>query len=52
MDEYNLRLMHLIDEKFSKPPFYGSRRMREVLKRGGYKVSKKRVQYLLKLMGG
>ena len=23
VDEYNLKLMHLIDEKFSRTPFYG-----------------------------
>jgi len=26
------RLMHLLDEEYTKTPFYGSRRMREVLK--------------------
>ncbi|MCD6318018.1 transposase, partial [Candidatus Aerophobetes bacterium] len=51
VDEYNLKLMHLIDEKFSKTPFYGSRRMKEALKRQGYKVNRKRVQHLLRLMG-
>ena len=49
--EYNLKVMHLIDEKFSKTPFYGSRRMKEALKRQGYKVNRKRVQHLLRLMG-
>jgi len=43
--------MRLIDEKFSKTPFYGSRRMKEALKRQGYKVNRKRVQHLLRLMG-
>jgi len=30
---YNLKLMHLIDEQYTKTPFYGSRRMRETLKK-------------------
>ena len=44
VDEYNLKLVHLIDEKFS-------RRMREMLKREGYRVNRKRVQRLMRLMG-
>jgi len=51
VDEYNLKLMHLIDEKFSRTPFYGSRRMREMLRRKGYRVTRKRVQRLMHLMG-
>ena len=51
VDEYNLKLMHLIDEKFSKTPFYGSRRMKEALKRQGYKVNRKRVQRLKGVWG-
>ena len=43
--------MHLTDEQYTKTPFYGSRRMREVLRRKGYKVNRKRVQHLMKLMG-
>ena len=42
IDSYNLKLMHLIDEEYTKTPFYGSRRMREALKRKGYKVNRKR----------
>ena len=51
VDPYNLRLMHLIDEQYTKTPFYGSRRMREALRRKGYKVNRKRVQRLMRLMG-
>ena len=43
--------MHLIDEEYTKTPFYGSRKMREALERKGYKVNRKRVQRLMKLMG-
>ena len=48
---YNLELMHLIDEQYTKTPFYGSRRMRQALKRKGYQVNRKRIQRLMRLMG-
>ncbi|KKK50633.1 hypothetical protein LCGC14_3123040, partial [marine sediment metagenome] len=51
MNPYNLELMHLIDEVYTKTPFYGSRRIREILKRRGYFVNRKRVQRLMRLMG-
>jgi len=51
IDPYNLELMHLIDEQYTKTPFYGSRRMREALKRKGYFVNRKRIQRLMRLMG-
>ena len=51
VDSYNLKLMHLIDEQYTKTPFYGSRRMREALRRKGYKVNRKRVQRLMRLIG-
>ena len=44
---YSLKLMHLIDEQYTKTPFYGSRRMREALKRKGYRVNRKRMQRLM-----
>lgn len=51
VNPYNLKLMHFIDEQYTKTPFYGSRRMREVLRRKGHKVNRKRVQRLMRLMG-
>ncbi|RLC34185.1 MAG: IS3 family transposase, partial [Candidatus Nealsonbacteria bacterium] len=51
VDPYNLELMHLIDEQYTKTPFYGSRRMREVLRRNGYMVNRKRIQRLMRIMG-
>ena len=51
VDPYSLELMHLIDEEYTKTPFYGSRRMREALKRKGYIVNRKRIQRLMRLMG-
>jgi len=51
LDPYNLELMHLIDEQYTKTPFYGSRRMRETLRRKSYPVNRKRVQRLMRIMG-
>lgn len=49
--EENLELMRLIDEEYTRHPFYGSRKMRDYLRRLGYKVNRKRVQRLMRLMG-
>ena len=43
--------MHLIDEKYTRTPFYGSRKMTAALRRDGYRVNRKRVQRLMRLMG-
>ena len=51
VDPYSLELMHLIDDEYTKTPFYGSRRMRETLRRKGYFVNRKRIQRLMRLMG-
>lgn len=34
-DAYNQLLMRLIDEEYTRHPFYGIRRITQVLKRGG-----------------
>lgn len=47
----NLMLMRLIDEEYTRHPFYGSRNMRTYLQRQGYDVNRKRVQRLMRLMG-
>jgi len=47
----DLKLMHLIDEQYLKTPSWGSRSMRNYLRRKGYKVNRKRVQRLMRLMG-
>ena len=47
----NLLLMRLIDEQFTRTPFYGSRRMMAWLRRMGHAVNRKRVQRLMGLMG-
>jgi len=43
--------MRLIDEQYLKNPSWGSRSMRNHLRRRGYKVNRKRVQRLMRLMG-
>jgi len=35
----NLELMRLIDEEYTRHPFYGSRKMRDWLQRQGYVVT-------------
>lgn len=47
----DLKLMRLIDEQYLKEPTWGSRSMRNHLQRLGYKINRKRVQRLMRLMG-
>jgi putative transposase len=49
--EENLNLMRLIDEEYTRHPFYGSRKMRDYLRRNGYQVNRKRIQRLMRKMG-
>jgi putative transposase len=51
MKKEDLELMRLIDEQFLKTPTWGSRSMRNHLRRLGYKVNRKRVQRLMRIMG-
>jgi transposase InsO family protein len=44
--EENLALMRRIDEIYTAPPFYGSRKMTTVLRREGHAVNRKRVRRL------
>ena len=48
---YNLQLMRLIDEYYTRYPFYGVRRLTGWLKNEGYKVNHKRVKRLMREMG-
>lgn len=43
--------MRLLDEQYLKTPFFGSRRMTAELRFRGYRVSRKRVRRLMRLMG-
>jgi putative transposase len=47
----NLRLMRTIDRVYTARPFYGYRRMAQVLRREGNDVNPKRVRRLMALMG-
>jgi putative transposase len=43
--------MRLLDEQYTRTPFYGSRKMTEWLVTEGYPVSRKRVTRLMELLG-
>lgn len=43
--------MRLIDEQYTRTPFYGIRRMKVALQEQGYRVNQKRVQRLMRRMG-
>jgi len=47
----NRRLMRVIDEAYLAQPFFGSRQMTRWLRRQGYRVNRKRVRRLMRLMG-
>lgn len=47
----NLKLMRLIDEQYTRCPFYGSRRITRWLVGQGHEVNRKRVQRLSRAMG-
>jgi len=49
--EENLMYMRLIDEEYTRHPFFGSRGMRDYLRRLGHRVSRKRMQRLMRVMG-
>ena len=48
---YNLHLMRLLDEQYTRTPFYGWLRMTAYLRREGRMVNPKRVRRLMRLMG-
>jgi putative transposase len=47
----DLRLMRRLDEKYTRHPFYGSRKMTVWLREQGESVNRKRVQRLMRVMG-
>lgn len=47
----NLQLMRLLDEQYTRCPFYGVKKMTEWLRQQGHQVNEKRVRRLLRLMG-
>jgi len=44
-------LLDLIDQEYTRHPFYGSRRMTRYLRKEGYQVNRKRVQRLMRTLG-
>lgn len=49
--EENLLFMRLLDEQYTRTPFYGTRKMAWWLRTQGYPVERKRVRRLMQLMG-
>jgi putative transposase len=47
----NLLLMRLIDKQYTRTPFFGSRKIAQVLSHPGFEVNRKRVQRLMRIMG-
>ncbi len=47
----NLLLMRLLDEQYTRTPFYGSRKMTAWLATGGHEVNRKRVTRLMERLG-
>lgn len=50
-DSYNQLIMNLIDEQFTKTPFYGVPRITECLRIKGHEVNHKRIRRLMRKMG-
>ena len=44
-------LLQLIDEEYTRHPFYGTRRMCVFLRKNGHRVNRKRVQRLMRILG-
>jgi len=49
--EQDLELLRLIDEQYTRRPFYGSRKMVSYLRTQGHQVNRKRVQRLMRMLG-
>ena len=49
--EADLLLLGLIDEQYTRRPFYGSRKMVSFLETRGHRVNRKRVQRLMRILG-
>lgn len=46
-NQRNEKLLRIIDEEYTQYPFYGSRRLKETLKRKGYEVGRYKVISLM-----
>jgi putative transposase len=50
-DETDILLCRLLDEEYTRHPFYGSRKMVAYLGRCGHRVNRKRIQSLMRKLG-
>jgi putative transposase len=50
-NSYNELLMRLIDEEYTRHPFFGVARLTEYLRRLGHEINPKRVRRLMRIMG-
>ena len=50
-DAEELRLLELIDQEYTRHPFYGSRKIMHYLRNEGYKINRKRIQRLMRMLG-
>ena len=50
-EDYNEQLMRLLDEQYTRTPFYGVPRMTAWLRSSGHEVNRKRVRRLMRRMG-
>ncbi len=51
IDEDECLLLQLLDEEYTRHPFYGTRRMTQYLRGLGYVINRKRVQRLMRKLG-
>ena len=51
VSDETLGIMHRIDKIFTEYPFYGSRTIREALRREGFALGRERVQAFMRQMG-
>ena len=51
IDEYELILLRLLDEEYTRHPFFGTRKMKAWLHSQGHVVNRKRVQRLMRILG-
>ncbi len=51
ISERDLSIMHLIDEEYTRHPFYGSRRMCDWIRDQGYPICRDHIRRLMRLMG-
>ena len=50
-DAVELLLLELIDKEYTRHPFYGSRKIMHYLCNEGYRINRKRVQRLMRMLG-